>query len=97
MFTWGLFGGVFFLWAVSLLLGFRRRNTGPGTLYYRLCAPALLLVLVVLFSRISLEWGGGSSEVLGSSFKRALFYLVPLAGLAAAISSPFRELTRRRT
>lgn len=88
------FGVLFYLWAVTIpgALLFRRERS--GMLFPQAAATVSLLVLVAVFSVIHTEYGGGAVDVLNSSFKRAVFYLVPLAALAAAVSPPWRDLGR---
>ncbi len=90
---WPTFGATFLLWLATLPFLFR--GSGPAVRFHRLAAPAVLLALVAVFSLLDRDFGGGAAEVLGSSFKRSFFYLVPLSGLAAAFTPPWSVLARR--
>ncbi len=85
---WGTFGLTFFLWMASLPFLAR----GAQGRYYRVATLGSLVAVVILYSLLDVGYGGGAQEFLNSSFKRALFYLVPLAGLAAALSLPWTRL-----
>ena len=91
--SWPAFGFTFLLWLVTLPFSFTRAGTEAR--YFRVAAPLVLLALVSLFSLLDRGFGGGPADVLNSSFKRALFYVVPLAGLAAALTPPWSLLARR--
>jgi hypothetical protein len=89
------FGITFYLFALALpWFGTRRRRERSGQ-YYLAAAIVAAMAIVILFSRIDQGYGGGPGAVLPFSFKRALFYLVPLSGLAAALSPWGRELAYR--
>ena len=87
----GLYGYVFLVFAGSLAFlaaGWRDR----AYRFHTLAALGTILVLVLLFARLDVRFGGNALEVIDSSLKRALFYAVPLAGVAAALSPPGRRL-----
>jgi hypothetical protein len=81
-------GVTFFLWAGTLpFLAFTRKREA---LFFQGLAVGCLLALVFLFSTIRVGFGGGSpEEVLFSSFKRSLFYLIPFAGVGTAFTLPW--------
>ncbi len=91
--NWPAFGVTFLLWLATLPFSFTRAGTEAR--FYRVAAPLVLLALVSVFSSLDRSFGGGPADVLTSSFKRALFYVVPLAGLAAALTPPWSLLARR--
>ena len=80
------FGITFYLFALALSwAGTRRRRERAGQFYFAATLVAAIAI-AILFSRIDRGYGGGLGAVLPFSFKRSLFYLVPLAGLASALS-----------
>ncbi len=85
-------GPVFHAWLVALAGLLVRRNR--DALFLHTVTFGFLAALVVLFSRLDAGQGGGALEVAASSFKRSLFYVIPVAGLAAAHSAPFLNLAR---
>ena len=89
------FGITFYVFALALpWFGTRHRRGSVGQFY--LAATILAAIaIVLLFSRIDRGYGGGPGAVLPFSFKRSLFYLVPLSGLAAALSPWGYELANR--
>lgn len=91
--NWETFGVVFWAWAMTLpfLASFRVRG---AAVFYQASALAVLVVLALLFSGIKTSFGGGPEEFLGTSYKRDLFYVVSLAGIAAALSPPWTMLVR---
>jgi uncharacterized SAM-binding protein YcdF (DUF218 family) len=92
LFSFFTYGPVFFVWAVSLgLLWWRRDSLIPG-LFLQAVSLLTLAAILVVFSTLDVNYGGGAKEVIDSSLKRSLFYLVPLAGLAAALSTPSLQL-----
>ena len=93
-FHWGTFGLVFWPWAVTLpfLIAGRVRGTAG---FYQASALTVLGVLVLTFAGMTTSYGGGPEEFLGSSYKRDLFYVASLAGIAAALSRPWEVLARR--
>ena len=84
--SWETYGATFLAWFPSLLLFWARRNRDG--LFFLGASVAVLASLVTVFSTLDASYGGGPSEVLSYSFKRSLFYVVPLAGLAAALNPP---------
>ncbi len=94
LFRWSLFGATFFAWAVTLPFLVLRPRAGREARFFHGTAFAVLGALVAAFSLIDPRYGGGVQDVLSMSFKRALFYLVPLVGLASALSPPWRQLAR---
>ncbi len=95
LWRWDIFGATFFAWLIALPSVFRRRRSDPEARFFHFAVLAVLAALVAAFSLIDPRYGGGVEDVLSMSFKRALFYLVPLAGLASALSPPWRGLARR--
>lgn len=94
LFRWSLYGATFFAWAVTLPFLVLRPRAGREARFFHTAAFAVLGALVTAFSLIDPRYGGGAQDVLSMSFKRALFYLVPLVGLASALSPPWRQLAR---
>jgi hypothetical protein len=94
LFRWSLFGATFFAWAVTLPFLVLRPRAGREARFFHGAAFAVLGALVIAFSLIDPRYGGGAQDVLSMSFKRALFYLVPLVGVASALSPPWRQLAR---
>jgi hypothetical protein len=90
---WPTFGVTFILWLLTLPFVFTRAGTEAR--FFRLAVPLVFGALVVLFSLLDQGFGGGPTDVLNSSFKRALFYAVPLSGLAAALTPPWSRLAAR--
>lgn len=89
------FGITFYLfWLAVPWFGTRRRRGSLGQFYLAATIVAAIAI-VVLFSRIDRGYGGGPGAVLPFSFKRSLFYLVPLSGLAAALSPWGRALAHQ--
>jgi len=89
------FGITFYLFALALpWFGTKRRRESTGGFYLAAtCITAIAIAM--LFSRIDRGYGGGLGAVLPFSFKRSLFYLVPLSGLASALSPWGRALAFR--
>jgi hypothetical protein len=94
LFRWDLFGATFFAWVITLPFLVLRPRAGREARFFHAAAFAVLGALVIAFSLINPRYGGGTQDVLSMSFKRALFYLVPLVGLASALSPPWRQLAR---
>jgi hypothetical protein len=90
-----VYGIVFFVFMVFVLLPVFRHEATPAHRYQTVATLLIAAVLVLLFSRIDAGYGGGPGAVLPFSFKRSLFYLVPTAGLAAALSPLGVRLARR--
>jgi hypothetical protein len=86
------YGPVFLVWLVSVpfTIAVGRRRGEP--LFYTVAAAALLAGLVLIFGSLDRSFAGGLSELVNSSLKRALFYAIPVAGIAAALAPPSRWL-----
>ena len=89
------FGITFYLFALALPWFGTRRPRGIAAQFYLVSTLVAAVAIAVLFSRIDRGYGGGPAAVLPFSFKRALFYLVPLSGLAAALSPWGHALAHR--
>jgi hypothetical protein len=86
-----LYGFVFLLFGLGLLV-FPFAYRDRVLRFHVLAAVGVLLALTVLFGRLDVTFGGNVADLIDSSFKRALFYAVPLAGIATALSRPGRRL-----
>jgi len=82
------YGAVFWLWAASLPLLVLRGRT-RAALFHHAAAVLVLCGLLALFAGIDRSYGGGVADVVNSSFKRAVFYMIPLAVIGAALSPPW--------
>ena len=89
------FGITFYLFALAVPWFGVRRRRGIAAQFYFVSTLFAAAAIVLLFSQINRSFGGGPAEILPTSFKRCLFYLVPLSGLAAALSPWGSALARR--
>ena len=80
------FGITFYLFALAVPWFGVQRRRGIAARFYLVSTVFTAAAIVLLFSRIDRAFGGGPGEILPTSFKRSLFYLVPLSGLATALS-----------
>jgi hypothetical protein len=97
--TAGVFGWVFWLAGAlvlpSAVVVARRPRSEPARLYLLHVSVLLLGAagLVMLFQQLRIEFGGGPAEIASTSYKRALFYLVPIAIASIGLSPIVRGAT----
>jgi hypothetical protein len=86
---------VFYPWLLSLPSALLWPGADRTGLFYQAAALCILISVAVVFTFMKTDFGGGAADMLNFSYKRILFYLVPLAGLAAALSPPWTWLARQ--
>ncbi|NNF08601.1 MAG: hypothetical protein HKN21_17700, partial [Candidatus Eisenbacteria bacterium] len=90
----GTFAYVFMAYLVAFALFLIWGRGDARGRFFHLATLLCFGVIVVMYGFISRDFGGGPKDVLNSSFKRALFNVVPLTVMAIGFSPPWRWLTR---
>ena len=92
---WEGFGITFYSFGLALPWFRTHHRRGRAGEFFLAATLIAAFALAILFSRIDRGFGGGPRAVFQFSFKRAMFYLVPLSGLATALSPWGRALAHR--
>ena len=84
------FSVMFMAWALTIPFAAVLVRKDRAVRFWQASALLGLLGIAVVFTQLSRSYGGGINEVLNSSFKRSLFYLVPVCTVAAFYTPPVR-------